>query len=206
VESADHIPAGAPRLIVRLGALLAALREGPLARPALLARLGAAYPPADSGRRMLERDVAHLHGLGITVERSKTRPPICNLRGGLPVFDPEELRALALIRDTFGDRHPLAAQVQALLDRLTTRLTPTEQRAYHRRQAAHAPVQPAIDYTPYAATIEQLEQAIGQRRMVAFRYQRGGGTRPTLHSKVEPYEIEYYERHFYLVAYTHLSS
>ena len=40
---------------------------------------------------------------------------------------------------------------------------------------------------------------------MAFTYLPGGQTRATLHRKVEPYEIEFYERHLYLVAYTHTS-
>jgi predicted DNA-binding transcriptional regulator YafY len=66
-------------------------------------------------------------------------------------------------------------------------------------------VQPAIDYTPYAPLIARLEDAIGRRQMVSFAYRPGGQARATLHRRVEPYEIEFYERHFYLVAYTHNS-
>ncbi len=192
-------------LIRRLSALIGALRDGPLDRPALLARLGGAYPQTASARRMVDRDLEHLKALGIVVERSHTRPPVYTLSGGTPNFAEQELRVLALIRETFGERHPQAAAVQALLERLARQFTNAQQRVYHRRQALRAPVQPAIDYTPYAALIERLEAAIGRRQMVHFRYRPGGGSGATLHRKVEPYEIEYYERHFYLVAYTDLS-
>jgi predicted DNA-binding transcriptional regulator YafY len=193
------------RSMLRFSALIAALRDGPLSRPALLARLGDAYPRTASARPMVDRDVAHLRELGLVIEISRTRPPLYTLRGGAPIFDDGELRALALVRDTFGVRHPQAVQVRALLERLTGQLTEREQRAYQRRQAAHAPVQPAIDYAPYAALITQIEDAIGRRQMVAFAYRPGGQARATPHRKVEPYEIEFYERHFYLVGYTHNS-
>jgi predicted DNA-binding transcriptional regulator YafY len=201
------MPSDAPLTLslLRFSALLAALRDGPLNRPDLLKRLGDAYPRTASARPMVDRDVKRMAELGIVIEISRTRPPIYTLRGGVPTFDAADLRALAIIRDTFGDRHPQAAQVRALLERLTSQLGDADRRAYQRRQALRAPVQPAIDYTPYSALIAGLEDAIGKRQMVSFAYHPGGGARATLHRKVEPHEIEFYERHFYLVAYTHNS-
>lgn len=192
---------GATRLIVRLGALLAALREGPQDLGGLARQLGAAYPAGDSARRMLDRDLAHLKALGITVEREAG--PRYVLRGGQPIFNADELRVLALIRDTFDPRHPQSAQIQALLERLTAGLSEREHGAYSRRQARLAPVRPAIDYTAYAGLIERLERAIEVRQPLSFRYRSSGG-RERLHTHVEPYEIEFYERHFYLVAYSPL--
>ena len=191
-------------LVARLAALLEALRDGPLPRPELLARLGATYPPA-SARRMVDRDIEHLGTLGIVVERSRTRPPVYTLRGGTPIFTEEELRVLGLVRETFDDRHPQGAAVQALLARLTAGLAEPEQGIYNRRQPLQAPLQPAIDYSAYAGVIARLEQAIARRQMLSFHYQPLGKATPTFHRKVEPYEIEYYERHFYLVAYTYNS-
>lgn len=191
--------------LIRCSALLAALCDGPLDRPALLERLGDIYPRTTSARPMIDRDVRRLAELGITIEISCTRPPIYTLRGGTPIFDETDLRALALIRDTFGERHPQTQQVQALLDRLTGRLSETKQRFYQRRQALRAPLQPAIDYTPYSVLIVNLEDAISKRQMISFAYHPSNQTRATFHRKVEPYEIEFYERHFYLVAYTHNS-
>lgn len=191
------------RLVVRLHALLETLREQPLELPDLIAHLGAAYPTGDSARRMIHRDLVHLAALGIVIERD-TDSARYRLNGGLPVFSPGELRTLALFRDTFDSRHPQAAQVTALLDRLTTGLTLRERRDYDRRAAHRAPVRPAIDYTPYAELIERLEHAIAVRQPIRFRYRPSSG-HERLHSYVEPYEIEFYDRHFYLVGYTTLS-
>jgi len=201
------MPADAPFTLSlrRFSALLAALRDGPLNRHALLDRLGDAYPRTASARPMVDRDVKRLAELGIVIEISHTRPPIYTLRGGVPSFDAADLRAMAIIRDTFGDRHPQAADMRRLLDRLTSQLGEADRRTYQRRQALRAPVQPAIDYTPYGALIADLEDAIGKSQMVSFAYHAGGGARATLHRKVELYEIEFYERHFYLVAYTYNS-
>ena len=62
--------------IIRLQAIIAALRAGPLVRPVLLAQLARFYPEGDSARRMLDRDLRQLAQLGITIERSVTRPPV----------------------------------------------------------------------------------------------------------------------------------
>jgi predicted DNA-binding transcriptional regulator YafY len=191
------------RLVVRLQALLAALRDGPLTLDEALRRLGAAYPPGDSARRMLVRDVAHLAALGIAIEK-RSRPVSFTLRGGVPVFRSDELRTLALVRDTFDARHPQARQIEALLGRLTAALTEDERREYGRRTARRAPVRPAIDYAPYASLIEQLEHAIAVRQPVQFRYLPTSG-RESRHAYVEPYEIEFYDRHFYLAGYSSLS-
>lgn len=194
---------GATRLVVRLQALLAALREAPLTSPELLAGLGAVYPPGDSGRRMLDRDIRHLAALGVVVERAG-RPRRYTLLGGAPAYSPADLRALALIRDAFDPRHPQAAQVAALLARLTAQLAPAERRTYARSASRQAPLRPAIDYAPFAERIEALERAIAARQLLDLRYRnaRGGQSH---HPVVEPIDIEFYERHFYLVAYSRAS-
>lgn len=190
------------RSLLRFTALLAALRNGPLNRPDLFACLTDAYPAGPSMRPMVDRDVKALAELGIRIEISRTRPPLYTLQGGMPVFDPDDLRTLALIRDTFGARHPQTAQVRALIERLTTALTEAERRQYELRQVSRVPLDPAIDYTPYAALIARLESAISRRAVLRFRYQPLGKPTTTLHQRVEPYELEYRDRHFYLVAYT----
>ena len=193
---------GTTRLIVRLHALLEALQEGTLTLTELGVRLGAAYGSPQSLRRMLDRDRTHLAALGIVVERH-VNPLRYTLCGGLPTYTAQELRTLALFRDTFDARHPQAVPILALLDRLTTDLPPAARRDYERRAVRRAPVRPAIDYSPYLACIETLERAIAIRQPVSFRYHPTSG-HERRHAHVEPYEIEFYERHFYLVGYTTL--
>lgn len=168
----------------------------------LTASLGAAYPSGTSARRMIERDITHLAALGIGIKRT-TRPLRYTLRGGLPRYEQDELRTLALVRDTFDARHPQATQIATLLEQLTAGLSPTERRVYERRAVRRAPVRPAIDYGPYADLIEHLERAIAVRQPVRFRYLPTSG-RERVHPHVEPHEIEFYDRHFYLVGHTSL--
>src|SRR5689334_20422901 len=84
-----HMPSETPLTLSlrRFSALLAALRDGPLNRHALLERLGDAYPRTASARPMVDRDVKRLAELGIVIAISHTRPPIYTLRGGVPSFD-----------------------------------------------------------------------------------------------------------------------
>jgi|SRR5579859_2185788 len=190
------------RSLSRYQMLLKVLRDGPLRRDMLFEQLGDVYPSGASRRPMVDRDVRHLRGLGIVIEISQTSPRVYTLRGGMPVLSEEELRILALVRDTFGARHPQAIQVHALVQRFTTGLTEAEQTVFDHHQISHVPLDPAIDYTPFAGTIASLEAAINQRHIISFSYLPGSASKPTHHPRAEPHEIEYYDRHFYLVAYT----
>lgn len=194
-----------PRLVIRLQALLQVLRAGPLRLNKLLQQLEQLYPKnRNSARKTLSRDIEYLNALGIGVQKSATRPPVYTLLGSAPLFRATDLRTLALIRDTFGGNHPMAQQTAELLERLTAHLTEAERRIYNQRQATQAPLQPAIDYTPYRRLIEELEDAISTGRLLSFYYQSSDPSRPpTPHQRVEPQEIEYYDRQFYLVAYSY---
>ena len=75
---------------------------------------------------MVDRDVEYLKTLGIVIDRSRTRPPVYTLHGGTPIFNADELHVLALVRETFDDRYPQAAEVRALLGRLMAGLTASE--------------------------------------------------------------------------------
>lgn len=199
-----QVHANATTLIRRLAALIHVLREGPCTFDQLYRRLliqeGDLFEHVkrENVRRMIHRDLQHLADLGILVERDHGK---YRLHGGVPVFTEDELRTLALIRDTFDHRHPQATQVKQLLQRLTLHLTSTEQRLYERRVHQRPAVRPAIDYAPFAPLIEQLESAIDVRRPVSFCYENSRKVRQ-IHRCVHPYEIEFYDRHFYLVAYT----
>ena len=191
------------RALRRFSRLIGALGREPLPLPELLERLGDAYPAGESAKRTLRRDIAHLRSLGIAIESDGRRPPSYTLEGGLPRFSDAELGALALMRDSFGPRHPQAPAVRALLERLTRGLAPQERRRYEQRQTLRPPLDPAIDYTPHQPLLDRLQTAIAQRRALSFRYQPLGKRDPTLHERVEPDEIEPRDGHFYLVAYTY---
>jgi predicted DNA-binding transcriptional regulator YafY len=49
--------------------------------------------------------------------------------------------------------------------------------------------------------IADLDAAISAGQRLSFFYRAPRQSRPTHHERVEPHEIEFYDRHFYLVAY-----
>lgn len=193
------------KLTRRLKALLAALRAGACDQPTLLQRLAAshAYPNTAHVARMVARDITYLAALGIHITQSTTRPPIYTLHGGTPTYTHDELRLLALIRDSFDPRHPQYEALHALLARLTANLTPAEHTHYTTRVALHIPMNPAIDYTPYRSLIQRLETAIATNHLLQFTYRATHG-HERLHKQVEPLALEYYENHFYLVGYSYV--
>jgi hypothetical protein len=191
-------------IILRLRALLDALRDGPLAYPDLIACLGAAYTTSESARRMISRDIAHLAALGIAIQRSRDTPPVYTLRGGAPAYGDVDLLTLTVLRDSVGPNHPYAGHIAELLGRLAAGLSDAQRATYDGHRAGGAPVQPAIDYGPHATRIADLERAIATRWLLRLRYRNSRGDETT-HRMVEPYAIEYYDRHYYLVAYSHNS-
>lgn len=194
--------AKATQLVIRLHALLEALRKQsePCNLNELVASLGAAYPSLASARRMLDRDLQDLAALGIVVEKH-LRPLRYRLHGGTPVYNDQELRILALVRDTFGPKHPQADQIQQLITKLTSDLGSKQQEHFNKHTARRSPLQPAIDYSPYNENFLKLEEAISVRAPIQFRYRSSKGTE-LLHNYVEALEIEFYDRHFYLVGYS----
>ncbi len=189
-------------IIVRLRALLDALRDGPLTRAEIIARLGAAYPATTSIRRMIDRDIGHLADLGIHIHRSADSPPVYTLLGGALAYSAADILALAVIRDSLGPNHPYADMVATLLGRLTVGLSDVQRHSYEGHYIGGTPVQPAIDYGPYTAQIAELERVIATRWLLRMRYRNSLGNE-ILYHKLEPYAIEYYDRHYYLVAYVY---
>ncbi|EFO81882.1 transcriptional regulator-like protein [Oscillochloris trichoides DG-6] len=193
-------PKSATTIITRLNALINALREGPLSYPDLVERLATAYPSQQSMRRMILRDIQHLATLGIVITRSKHSPITYTLQGGTPIYSGEDLLALGVLRDTIGTNHPYTEAVERLLTRLTAGLSSEQREIYQSQRSSSVPLQPAINYTPYAQLIADLERAIASRRLLKLCYRTSAG-KERIHTRIEPYAIEYYDRHFYLVAY-----
>lgn len=193
------------RKLHRWAALLGVLTREFQDRTTLLAKLGADYPSEpDSARKTFERDIAALGRIGFRISKQNHRPPRYALFGhpqALP-FDQADIMTLSIIRDTFGQLHPYSSAVQALLQRLVDVLLPEAQALYHRPPTVQTLFTPATNYAPYHALIADLEQAITDHRMIHFAYQASDLPTLTFHRKVDPYEIEYYERHFYLVGYS----
>ena len=160
-------------------------------------------PAGESDQRRITRDIRALRELGFLIEE-RGRPITFTLRGWpVPPFSNEELHTLALIREAFGALFPHSSAVQHLLERLTTSLPEPQRRVYLRRSALRVPLHTAIDYRPYEKMILWLEESITNRHQIALDYHSVTSKSLVRHDPLDPYEIEYFRNHFYLVAYSY---
>ena len=158
------------------------------------------YQAETSGQRAFRRDLHSLRALGYQLEIA-TKPKRWRIVATQHVIPDQELEALAAIRDLFGAGHPMAPKVSQLLDRLTTNLSDAQQKQWRQMPVMRVAFNPAIDYTPYTDWIEFFAQAIRQRRQVGFYYQARRHDQPQHYPRLDPYELEYRDRHYYLLAY-----
>lgn len=196
-DSDDKIPA----IVERLMLLRNLLCQGPQ-RPRDIPEYIAYYLPGDSGRRQLRRDLGYLEVMGYHVVRLQN-PLRLSLTGGPHVLDDEAVDTLTYIRETFTEGHPLSPMIQQLLSRLTAQLPAPQRMRWQRRPALRVLLTPAIDYSPYGPLLRWLDAAIVDRAQIAFRYRARGQRAPTWHERLDPYDLEYTDRHFFLLAYSY---
>jgi predicted DNA-binding transcriptional regulator YafY len=189
-------------VVVRLVRLRDLLSRGPQDAPGILAHLPEDYPNNANGKRQLRRDLQNLEALGYSVKRH-LRPLRWSIEAGVHLLSDDDIYTLIHIRDAFSDHHPLASSITRLLTRLTGNLSDTQRMLWQRQPALRAPLRPAIDYGDCADLIRLLETAITQRRQITFLYRARGQSEPIRHERLDPYEIEYTDRHFYLIAFNY---
>jgi predicted DNA-binding transcriptional regulator YafY len=193
------------RLIPRLEKTLQALQRQPATANELCELISPGSRLAsEADQTRTKRAVRALRQLGFQIEESGSKPIIFTLRGwSMPPWSNEDLHTLALIREAFGTSVPHAGAVQQLLERLTASLSEPQRRVYLRRPALHVPLRTAIDYRPYEKLILWLEESISNRHQLAFDYQSITSKSVIRHDPLDPYEIEYFHNHFYLIAYSY---
>jgi predicted DNA-binding transcriptional regulator YafY len=103
----------------------------------------------------------------------------------------------------FVDTHPLAPIIQRLLTGLTNQLPVQQQARWRRRPALRVSLAPAIDYSAHSELLRWLDTAITDRSQIRFQYRPRGSHTPVLHERLDPYDLEYTDRHFFLLAYSH---
>lgn len=189
-------------VIGRLMRLRDLLSAGFQDAPGVLAHLPEDYADDTNGKRQLRRDLHNLEALGYSVKRH-LRPLRWSIEAGSHLLSDDDVHALLHIREAFTENHPLAALVTQLLARLTSDLSDTQRALWQRQPTLHAPLNPAIDYRDCADLIRWLEAAISQRRQITFLYRARGQSEPMRHERLDPYAIEYTDRHFYLVAFSY---
>lgn len=178
------------------------LRAGPYDYASIVAHMPADYADDNNGKRQLRRDLKNLEALGYTIKRHQ-RPLRWSLDSNTHLLSDEDVQVLIHIREAFSEKHPLAPSIAQLLKQLTNQLSDQQRLVWQRQPTLRAPLNPAIDYHDCADLIRFLESAISQRRQITFLYRARGQSGSMRHERLDPYEIEYTDRHFYLVAFNY---
>lgn len=191
-------------VIERLLRLRDLLRREPRSSAEVLAKMPDDYADGEAGRRQLRRDLHNLEALGYIIQR-QGRPVQFFIAAGTPILSDEDISTLAYLRDMFTSVHPLSRRVHQLINHLTRHLTEKQCRQWQRRAALCMPLSPALDYRGSEDLLSWLEQTILNRRQIGFLYhsKRGEQRSARWHPRVDPYEIEYTDRQFFLVAYSY---
>jgi len=197
-----HTSADIYAVIGRLMRLRDLLSAGSQDSSGILEYLPADYADDANGKRQLRRDLHNLEALGYTIKRH-VQPLRWSIETGSHLLSDDDVHALLHIREAFTENHPLAPLIAQLLIRLTGDLSDHQRTIWQRQPALRAPLNPAIDYRDCADLIRFLEAAISQRRQITFLYRARGQSEPMRHERLDPYEIEYTDRHFYLVAFNY---
>ncbi len=187
-------------LINRLAALRHALATGPQTLHDLLS--AGSYPDTASGKRQLQRDVKALRDLGDDIRYTRRDGLYTWVRPAHLALTERAATALGQIRQQCLN-DPNAEALLEALEAVAQALEPSARHQFDRPEAALTTlVKPAIDYRPYRETLRLWEKASRQMRRVQFKYQSLEQTAPVTHDKVEPYEVQYLDRHFYLIGYS----
>lgn len=187
-------------LIGRLAALRHALATGPQTLHDLLS--AGAYPDTPSGQRQLQRDLKALRDLGDVIRYTRRNSQYTWVRPAHLALSDRAATALGQIRQQCLN-DPNAEALLEALDTLAQALETPARRQFDRPEAALTTlVKPAIDYRPHRETLHVWEKASREMRRVRFEYQSLEQAAPVTHDKVEPYEVQYLDRHFYLIGYS----
>jgi predicted DNA-binding transcriptional regulator YafY len=193
-------------LIERLKALRDLLRQGDFSKVEICRQLSKYYQTGPAGNRRLGRDIHALRQWGYQVEvHPSTHAYALKENPSLTLSD-SNLQALALIRDSFEALSPISQDVIPLLDYLVSILPERQRQLVSQRAPISIWLKPAVDYRPHLKNIRLLEMAINQKRKVRLLYPAYHDNQPVLHLGVEPYAVQFFDRHFYLLGVTPRSS
>ncbi len=193
------------KLVNRLVALRALLRLGNIGKEEIKRRLPDWYTPDATDKtndRQIQRDLRALRALGdkVTLDRSAG-----HYRFQSPShleLDDSEIETLALLQQTFESLGSTGQEGQRLLNKIVEALPQTQQAQFFRIPPLVMNLRPAADYRPHTDTLHLLNKLIIEKRQVRFRYQPLGEKSLVLHRRIEPYDIEYLNQHFYLLGYS----
>lgn len=123
----------------------------------------------------------------------------------------DEARAFAALQEGFSPGTPYAEAVQLLLKRWEWLFTEKSRQLVRQKQKRRArplqlPLSPVVDYSQHGNTILELDRALEEGAYVSFAYTPLAlpwDAEPVWHERVEPYELEYRDGHWYFTAFVY---
>lgn len=189
--------------IARLIDLIRLLSSEALSAPQIVHRLSQYYPDGASGTRRVRKDIQQLRALGFDIQKGfSPHRYILAYNPLAAILNNDQIDALATLRDGFNQKHPISPIVRQLVELLTAGLDDEQRERFEQPAILRLALTTAVNYEAARPLFGLLQQAIQQDQQVRFAYysldQRD---RPLTHT-VDPYEVEYYQQHLYLVGYS----
>jgi predicted DNA-binding transcriptional regulator YafY len=121
----------------------------------------------------------------------------------------DEARAFVALQEGFTPGVPYAKAVQMLLQRWAWLFSPHSLALVNRKRNRRArpvllPLSPVEDYSKHHDTILRLDQAVEEGIYLSFDYTpltRSWNDEPEHHERVEPFELEYRDGHWYFTGH-----
>lgn len=121
----------------------------------------------------------------------------------------DEARAFVALQEGFTPGVPYANAVQMLLQRWAWLFSAHSRALVSRKRKRQArplllPLSPVEDYSKHHETILRLDQAVEEGTYLSFDYtplSRSWDDEPVYHERVEPFELEYRDGHWYFTGY-----
>jgi predicted DNA-binding transcriptional regulator YafY len=198
----DYPTSDVYEVVDRLTRLRDLLRAGPQTMQGILARMERDYRLGESGKRQVRRDLRNLELMGYQIERL-SQPLRWALMGGQHMLSDADVDALVYVREMFSSGHPLSPTIHRVLTRLTHHLPEPQRSRWQRRPALRVRQTPAIDYSTCDELLPWLDVAITERAQIQFLYRSRSDGEVIRHARLDPYDIEYTDRHFYLIAFSY---
>ena len=198
----DNTSSDGYAVVDRLMRLRDLLRVAPQNMNGILTWMETDYPTGESGKRQVRRDLRNLELMGYRIERL-SQPLRWALSGGQHMLSDADVDALAYIREMFSSGHPLSPTIHNMLTRLTDHLPERQRSRWQRRLPLRVQLTPAIDYSMCDELLRWLDAAINDRAQIEFLYRARGSGKAMRYVRLDPYDIEYTDRHFYLIAFSH---
>jgi len=154
-----------------------------------------------------------LNRLAITYERSTMTFGLAQSFFTIDI-DEDEARAFVALQEGFTPGTPYADAVRRLLNRWQWLFTEKSHQLVQRKRQRRArpvllPLSPVVDYSQHEATILQLDKALEEGVYTSFAYTpltQSWDAEPIWHERIEPYELEYRDGHWYFTAYVQESN